>query len=42
MDHLIDLPLWLLWLAAVAAGTVAGALCLAVDCLLIWARGRRT
>jgi ABC-type uncharacterized transport system permease subunit len=42
MDRFNDLNLWWLWLAAVAAGAVAGGLTAAVNCLLDWARGRRT
>lgn len=42
MDRLNDLNLVWLWLAAVAAGAVAGGITAAFHCLIDWARGRRT
>jgi hypothetical protein len=42
LDALNHLNLWWLWLAAVAAGAVAGGLTAAVNCIIGWARGRRT
>ena len=42
MDRINHLNLGWLWLLAVGAGAAAGGLYAAVDCLIDWARGRRT
>lgn len=42
MDRLNDINLAYLWLAAVAAGAVAGGITAAVNCLIDWAHRRRT
>lgn len=42
MARLEHLPIAWLYVALVAAGAVGGGLYAAVDCLVTWARGRRT